>query len=70
MLFMMQVFAQLLVHSAVLVRRRCWSPLTVVSVLLVLHLMSRVLVRCLMGGFLRQMCGCRGIRLQGMVFLF
>jgi hypothetical protein len=40
------------VYSAVLVRRCRWSLLTVVLVLLVLHLMSRVLIRCLMGDFL------------------
>jgi hypothetical protein len=70
MLLMMQVLAQLLVYSAALVCCHHWSPLIVVLVLLVLHLMSRVLVRCLMGDFLHQICGCRDIQLQGMAFLF
>jgi hypothetical protein len=49
MLLVMQVLAQLLVRSTVLVRRRRWSPLTVVLVLMVLRLMIWVLVCCLMG---------------------
>jgi hypothetical protein len=64
------VFAQLLVHSVGLVHHCRWSLLTVVLVLLVLRLTSRVLTRCLMGDFLRQIHGCRAIRLQGMAFLF
>jgi hypothetical protein len=70
MLLVTQVLAQLLVCSAALVCRCRWSLLTVVLVLLVLRLMSWVLIRCLMGDFLRQICGCRVARLQGMVFLF
>jgi hypothetical protein len=58
MLLVTQVLAQLLVRSTVLVRRCHWSPLTVVLVLLVLRLMSWVLIRCLMGDFLHQICGC------------
>jgi hypothetical protein len=58
MLLGMQVSAHLLVHSAVLVCHYCWSPLTVVLVLLVLRVMGRVLVHCLMGDFLRQIHGC------------
>jgi hypothetical protein len=49
MLLVTQVSAQLLVCSAVLVRRRRWSPLTGVLVPMVLHLMNWVLVRCQMG---------------------
>jgi hypothetical protein len=56
MLLVTQVLAQLLVHSAVLVHRCRWSPLTVVLVLLVLRLTSRVLIRCLMGDFLLRGC--------------
>jgi hypothetical protein len=70
MLLVTQVLAQLLVCSAVLVYPCCWSPLTVVLVLLVLHLMSWVLIHYLMGDFLRQIRGCQDVRLQGMVFLF
>jgi hypothetical protein len=70
MLLMMQVLAQLLVRSTVLVRHYHWSPLIVVLVLLVLCLTSQVLVHCLMGGFLHQIRGCRVIRLQGKAFLF
>jgi hypothetical protein len=53
-----------------LVRRRWsrWSLLTWVWVLLALRLMIRVQVRCLMGGYLRRIRGCRVFRLQGMVF--
>ena len=47
-----------------------WSLLIWVWVLLVLRLMTRVRVRCLMEGFLRQTRGCRVSRLQGMVFWF
>jgi hypothetical protein len=70
MLLVMQVFLQLLVRSTELVRRCHWSFLTVVLVLLVLHLVSQVLVRCLMGDFLCRIHGCQVVRLQGMVFLF
>jgi hypothetical protein len=49
MLLVMQALAQLLVCSAALVCHRHWTLLIVVSALLVLHLMSRVLVCCLMG---------------------
>jgi hypothetical protein len=58
MLLVTQVLAQLLVHSAVLVRRHRWSPLTVVLVLLVLRLTSQVLVHCLMGDSLHRIRGC------------
>jgi hypothetical protein len=57
MRLVMQVFAQLLVHSAVLVRRH-WSTLTAVLVLLVLRLTIQVLIHCLMGDFLHQIHGC------------
>jgi hypothetical protein len=70
MLLVMQVLAQLLVRSAVLVRHCHWSPLTVVLVLLVLCPTSRVLIRYLMGDFLRRIRGCQDIQLQGMAFLF
>jgi hypothetical protein len=70
MLLVMQVLAQLLVRSAVLVHHCRWSLLIVALVLLVLRLMSRVFVHCLMGDFLRQIHGCRGVRPQGMAFLF
>jgi hypothetical protein len=70
MLLVMQVSAHLLVCSAVLVRRCHWSPLTVVLVLLVLCPMIRVLVHCLMGDFLHQICGYRVIQFQGMASLF
>jgi hypothetical protein len=69
MLLVTQVLAQLLVCSVALVSRRRWSPLTMVLVLLVLRLMSRVLVHYLMGDFLCQIRGCRDVRLQGMAFL-
>jgi hypothetical protein len=70
MLLVLQVLAQLLVRSIVLVRPYRWNLLTVVSVLLVLRLTSLVLVHCLMGDFLRRIRGCRGVRLRGMAFLF
>jgi hypothetical protein len=70
MLLVTQVLAQLLVRSAVLVCRRCWSLLIAVLVLLVLRLMSQILVHCLMEDFLRQTRGCRRVQLQGMAFLF
>jgi hypothetical protein len=70
MLLVTQVFAQLLVCSAGLVRRCHWSLLTVVLVLLVLRPTIRVLVRSLMGDFLRQIRGYRVVRFQGMAFLF
>jgi hypothetical protein len=57
MLLVMQVSAHLLVCSAVLVRHGHWSLLTVVSVLLVLHLMIQVFVHCLMGDSLRRTRG-------------
>jgi hypothetical protein len=69
MLLVMQVFAQLLVCSIALVHRH-WSPLTLVLVLLVLHLMIRVLVHCLMGDSLCRICGYRVVLFQGMAFLF
>jgi hypothetical protein len=52
MLLVTQASAHLLVRIAVWVHCCRWSPLTVVLVLLVLHLMIWVLVRCLMGDFL------------------
>jgi hypothetical protein len=61
MLLVMVVFAQLLVRSVELVRRYRWSFLTVVLVLLVLRLMSRVLTCCLMGDFLCQIRGCQAV---------
>jgi hypothetical protein len=64
----MEVLAEYLVRSAALVLRR-WSPLTLVWVLLVLHLMIQVWVRCPMEGFLHRICGCRGVQFQGMAFL-
>jgi hypothetical protein len=70
MLLVTQVLAQLLVHSAVLVCRHRWSPLTVVLVLLVLRLMNWVLIHCLMGDSLRRIHGCRDVQPQGMVSLF
>jgi hypothetical protein len=68
MLLVTQVLAQLLVHSVALVRHH-WNILTAVLVLLVLCLMSRVLVRCLMGGFLHQIRGCQVVQSQGKAFL-
>jgi hypothetical protein len=65
----MEVLAEYLVHIAVLVLC-CWSPLTLVWVLSVLHLMIWVLVRCPMEGFLCRIRGCRGAQFQGMAFLF
>jgi hypothetical protein len=70
MLLVMQVLAQLLVRSAVLVRCHHWSPLTVALVPMVFCLMNQVLIRCLMGDFLHRICGCRGVRPRGMAFLF
>jgi hypothetical protein len=70
MLLVMQVLAQLLVRSIVLVRRCHWSLLTVVLVPLVLCLMIRVLVHCLMGDSLLRICRYQVIRFQGMAFLF
>jgi hypothetical protein len=61
MLLVMLVSAQLLVRSAELVHRRHWRLLTVVLVLLVLRQTSRVLIHCLMGDFLHQICGCQAI---------
>jgi hypothetical protein len=69
MLLVMQAPAELPVHIVVLVHRH-WSPLTLVLVLLVLRLMTRALVRCLMGDSLRRIRGYRAVRFQGMVFLF
>jgi hypothetical protein len=65
----MEAPAEQLVCSTMLVLRH-WSPLTLVWVLWVLHLMIQVRVRCLMGDFLHRIHGCRVVRLQGMVFLF
>jgi hypothetical protein len=70
MLLVMPVFAQLLVCNAGLACRCCWSFLTVVLVLLVLHLTIWVLVHYLMGDFLRRICGYRVVQFQGMAFLF
>jgi hypothetical protein len=69
MLLVMQVLAQLLVRSTVLVCRRRWSPLTVALVLMVLHLMNRVVIRCLMGDSLHRTRECQVIQPQGMAFL-
>jgi hypothetical protein len=69
MQLVMQVLAQLLMRSAVLVCRH-GSTLIKVLVLLVLCLMIQVPVCCLMGDFLHQICGCRVIRPRDMVFLF
>jgi hypothetical protein len=69
MLLVMQVLAELLVCSTVLVRHHR-SPLTLVLVLLVLHPMIRVLVHCLMGDSLCRIHGYRVIRFRGMAFLF
>jgi hypothetical protein len=62
MLLVMQALAQLLVHSAALVRHPCWSSLSVVLVLLVLCLTSQVVTCYLMGGFLCQIHGYWDIR--------
>jgi hypothetical protein len=70
MLLVMQVLAQLLVCSIVLVCHYRWSLLTVASVLQVLHLTIWVLVRCLMEDSLHQICGYRVVRFQGMASLF
>jgi hypothetical protein len=58
MLLVTPVFVQLLVHSAELVRRCCWSFLTVVLVLLVPCPTSWVLICFLMGDFLHRIRGC------------
>jgi hypothetical protein len=63
----MEVLAEYLVRSAALVLR-CWSPLILVWVLLVLRLMIRVRVHCLMGDFLHRICGYRAVRFQGTAF--
>jgi hypothetical protein len=56
MLLVMQAPAKLPVCIVVLVHRH-WSPLTLVSVLLVLCLMTQVLAHCLMGDSLHRICG-------------
>jgi hypothetical protein len=72
MLLVTEVPADRLMRIVALVLRRWspWSLLTWVWVLLVLHPMIRVWVRCLMEGFPRRIRGCRVFRLQGMVFWF
>jgi hypothetical protein len=70
MLLVTQVLAQLLVYSAALVRHHRWSPLTVVLVQMVLHLMNQVLIHCLMGDSLHRIHGCQGVQSRGMASLF
>jgi hypothetical protein len=70
MLLVMEAPAERLMRADALVLRHWsrWSLLTWVWVLLVLRLMNWVRVRCLMGGCLRRIRGCRVFRLPGMVF--
>jgi hypothetical protein len=70
MLLVTEVPAECLVRAGELVLRRWsrWSLLIWVWVRLALRLMIRVQVRCLMGGYLRQIRGYRVFRLRGMVF--
>ena len=68
---MMEVPAECSMRAELVLRRWSrWSLLTWVWVLLALRLTIRVQVRCLMGGYLRRIRGCRVFRLRGMVFWF
>jgi hypothetical protein len=71
MLLVMEAPAERPVRIVVLVLRRWshWSPLTWVWVLSVLcPMILLLLVRCLMGDFLRRIRGYRAVRFQGMAF--